>query len=170
MSHVYSTLPTYLAMSQSLQGNISTYALYREQHFFAGLFLIPITSLIILPTLQQPYNEAHARTCKAMYSTQVDVRGTDPLECVIPLASKDLVVNWLKNQDLEKLSNLKPADLLVLDLPEVKFIILKGQHRYEAYHLALEEEGLLPKDAPHPECLGVRLFYSGVYRCHATFI
>jgi hypothetical protein len=34
----------------------------------------------------------------------------------------------------------------------------------------LKEDGVLPEDAPHPECLGVRLFYSGACICHATFI
>lgn|ERR1700761_517335 len=162
--YTYSTDP---AMS-SLEGNICTYALHREQHFYAGLFLIPITSLTLLPTLQRPFDEAHANALKPMYAAQVDVRSTNPLECVVSLADKDLVDSWLQNQDPGKLGKLKPADLLVLDIPGVKFPIVKGQHRYEAYRLILKEEGVLPADAPHPECLGVRLFYSGVCIYHMT--
>jgi hypothetical protein len=155
------TLPIDLAMS--FRGDISTYSLYREQTFHVGLVLIPTTSLTVLSTLQRPYNEEHADTIKSMYSNQLDVRSTHPIECVVPLDSKSLIVNWLQNQDQGKLSKLNTADLLILDIPEVQFPIVKGQHRYEAYRLLLNEGGVLPNDAPHPECLAVRLFYPGAY-------
>lgn len=152
----------------SIPGNISIYGLHREQKFYIGLFLIPVTSLTVLSAIQRPYTKAHAEACKSLYSNQVDMRTIKPLECIVPLDSKDSVNKWLQEQDSEGFHKLMPADLLVLSVPDVKFPIVKGQHRYEAYNLCLKEEGILPKDAPHPECLGIRLFHSGACICSAT--
>jgi hypothetical protein len=161
------TLPADLTMS--LDQSLSAYALHREQVLYAGFFLIPITSLTIHPSLQRPADDSHIEACKLMYANNVDVRSMNPLECIVPLASENLVVDWVQQQDQEKLSKLKTADLLVMDIPGIQFPIIKGQHRFRAYSLVLEEDGVLPKDAPHPECLSVRLFYSGVCICYATF-
>jgi hypothetical protein len=150
--------------------DILSYSLYREQTFFAGVFLIPASSLVILPGLQRLYDEDHAKNCMEMYAADVDVRSGNPLECVIPLEAKDTVSAWLAKQDPTKLGKFQPTDLLVLDVPQISFPIIKGQHRYKAYCLALAAEGVLPQGAPHPECLAVRLFYSGAFFCHAALI
>lgn len=156
-------------MSPSKIQHLCAYAVHREQEYYIGLVFIPVTSLTILRTLQRPLNESHAQACRAMYANQVDMRSTSPLECVVPLESKNLVTNWVKQQDAARLHKLKPEDLPVLDISGVLFPIVKGQHRYEGYCLAFKD-GLIPKDAPHPNCLAVRLFHSGVCVYYLTFI
>lgn len=143
----------------STEGNICDYIIHRDKNFYIGSFLIPLTSLCIIPELQRPYDEAQARKLQGMYTNRVDMRSIDPLECVV-MENRDQFDNWFKDQDHTKLSMLQAADMLKLDLPGIAFPIIKGQHRYKAYLLA-QEENLLLEDVPHPDCLVVRLYHLG---------
>lgn len=151
----------------SREVNLCDYILQRDEEFYIGQFLIPVTSLKIVPALQRPYDELHTTHLKPMYTSGFDIRSTKPLECVVPLESKDQLVDWVKGQDHSKFSKHKPADMLRLDLPEITFPIIKGQHRYWAYYDALDK-GRLPKDAPNLDCLCVRLYHLGESSGHTT--
>ena len=139
---------------------ICEYIAYREQEFLIGLFLIPISSLHITPQLQRPFDKTHSDDLKQFYNLGSDGRSGDPLDCVVSNADKERFALWLEQQDKSKLVKLKPADLLVIDLSDISFSIIQGQHRLRAYSSVMAE-GDLPADAPHPECLCVKLYYLG---------
>ena len=141
--------------------NIVQYSEQRKKQYYIGQVLIATTALHIDTTLQHPFDKAHAVNIMPMYSNDVDMRSADPLECVVLLNDKEKVDQWLKEQDMNKLSQTQPEDMLVLSIPDCSFLIIKGQHRYKAYCQVLEEDGL-PKVAPHPGYLPVNLYHSGV--------
>lgn len=151
----------------SLEASLSAYGLQRVQHYYIGTVLIPIPSLQIVPALQRPFDPDHADSIKHMYAA-VDNRGVDPLECIVPLDKREQVESWVKEQEAHKLTLSTPADLLRIGISDCSFPIIKGLHRYKAYCMA-KELGKLPKDAPHLDCLAVKLFYSGVFSDHAPF-
>lgn len=148
-----------------LEASLTDYILHRDKNFFIGMFLIPVTSLKIDPTLQRPLDEEHLGNIESMYIDGADPRVEKALECIVPQESKNQVADWVEKQDPAKFRMLTPADLLRLDLPELTFPILKGQHRYQVYCSALEQ-GLIPQDVLHLDCLCVRLFYLGVSSDH----
>jgi hypothetical protein len=148
-------------MSLELETGLGSYALQREHSLFIGTFLIPISALSIIPALQRECDEVWAKTLETMYSDGADVRRDEPLECVVPLDQKEVMEGWLKGQDALKFNQPHIGDLLLIQLPNLSFPVVKGQHRLKAYCKVREEDGL-PKDAPHADCLCVKLYYSGV--------
>ncbi|KAH8976743.1 hypothetical protein EDB86DRAFT_3110825 [Lactarius hatsudake] len=94
-----------------------------------------------------------------MYSNDVDLRTHDPLECIVDIGDKDKVEQWIKEQDQSKLTTSLLEDMLVLDLSDTFYIIVKGQHRYRAYCQVMEE-AKLPQGFLHPGCLAVNLYHS----------
>ena len=142
------------------------YAHKRQKQLYIGRLLIPVTSLCVDPSFQRPYNDAHAHTLLSMYNCDVDQRSLSPLDCVVPLEHKQKVEDWVASLDAGQLTSFNLKEPVLLTLPGCKFPIVKGQHRYRAYCLAMEEDKL-PKDALHPGHLYVDLYYLGAsYRLH----
>lgn len=145
--------------------SIGHYKLQRERDFFVGSFCIPVTSLVIIPSLQRPFDEDHMKKIGPMYTSDgIDNRVPQILECVVLQDHKEQVEEWVKNHPPGP-AGLNTADFERLELPEVTFPIIKGQHRYKAYQNALELN-LIPDDAPHRDCLCVKLYYEGVPGSH----
>ena len=146
--------------SWSLESSISQYSNERRQKYYIGRVLIPTTLLRVDATIQRPFDQAHASSIKPMYATDIDTRSVDPLECVVPLAFKDKLDQWIAEQDPSLLSKTQPEDMLVLSIHDCYFLIIKGQHRYKAYCQVMEENNL-PVSAPHPGHMSVELYHSG---------
>ncbi|KAH9023023.1 hypothetical protein EDB83DRAFT_2527341 [Lactarius deliciosus] len=145
--------------SSALLIDSSYYSTLRDQKFYIGHVLIPTESLKVDPSLQRPLDPDHAKDIMPMYSNDVDLRTHDPLECIVDIGDKDKVEQWIKEQDQSKLTTSLLEDMLVLDLSDTSYIIVKGQHRYRAYCQVMEE-AKLPQDFPHPGCLAVNLYHS----------
>jgi hypothetical protein len=141
--------------------SLAHYSERRDKDYYIGLVLISTNSLHIDTTLQRTFDEGHAVNIMPMYSQDVDLRGADPLECVVLLKDREKVDKWVKDQDTSKLTQTQPEHMLVLPILDCSFLIIKGQHQYKAYCKVMEA-GELPKDAPHPGHLPVKLYHSGV--------
>lgn len=148
--------------SMSVEPNITVYASKRDKELYIGKLLIPTTSLSIDPSFQRPYSREHAERILPLWDTgDVDHRSTSSLDCVVPIEQQEQVMNWVASQDPEKIKAFNPNSPLVFDLPNCSFPIVKGQHRYKAYCIAIEKHRI-PEDAPYPGHLCVDLYYSGV--------
>ncbi|KAH9012917.1 hypothetical protein EDB85DRAFT_2158623 [Lactarius pseudohatsudake] len=137
----------------------SHYSALRDKKFYIGNVLISTESLKVDLSLQRPLDPEHAKELMPMYSNEVDFRTHNPLDCVVDIGDKDKVDQWVKEQDPSKLSTSFLKDMLVLDLSNTSYLIVKGQHRYEAYCQVMKEDNL-PQDSPHPGCLAVKLYHS----------
>ncbi len=144
-----------------LDSDLHNYSALRHKNFYIGMLLIPTACLKVDHTFQRPIDHEHAEDIKPMYSNDMDTRNEDPLECIVHSSDEEKFKQWLDNQDSSLLAQTQPEHMLVLNLSDTLFPIVKGQHCYEAYCQVMKEDKL-PKDAPHPGHLAVKLYYSGV--------
>ncbi|KAH9009307.1 hypothetical protein EDB85DRAFT_2162883 [Lactarius pseudohatsudake] len=121
----------------------SHYSALRDKQFYIGNVLISTESLKVDLSLQRPLDPEHAN---------------------------DKVDQWIKEQDLKKLTTSFLEDMLVLDLSDTSYVIVKGQHHYTAYCQVMKEDNL-PQNIPHPGCLAVKLYHSDPkdINCHRLF-
>ena len=75
-----------------------------------------------------------------MYNGNIDSRSNAPLKCMVPLQDRDEVVQWVMEQDSQKLSDTHLGDMLMLSIPGCSFLILKGQHCHRAYVEVFKEQ------------------------------
>ncbi|KAH9025411.1 hypothetical protein EDB84DRAFT_1564060 [Lactarius hengduanensis] len=85
-------------------------------------------------SLQRPLDPQHAKDIMPMYSSDTDLRTHDPLDCVVDIGDKDKVDQWVKEQDPKKLTTSFLEDMLVLDLSDTSYVIVKGCLAVKLYH------------------------------------
>ncbi|KAI9431151.1 hypothetical protein H4582DRAFT_2085411 [Lactarius indigo] len=139
--------------------DVNHYSVFRDHQFYIGRVLISTKSLKVDHAIQRSLDFKHAEDIMPMYSNDIDSRAYDLLDCIVPLDVKDKVDLWVKEQDPVRLSASLIENMLLLDLPNTSFPIVKGQHRYNAYCKVMEENKL-PEGAPHPGYLAVKLYHS----------